>query len=108
DLMEMARSFKATEWRLFRKVILPDSLPGIMAGVRIGTGRAVVGMVVVEILLVAVGVGQLILRYRARFQSANLYAVVLSLAVFGVVLLTIARLVERRTTKWKVHMEGTN
>jgi ABC-type nitrate/sulfonate/bicarbonate transport system permease component len=107
DLIEMARSFKATEWRLFRKVILPDSLPGIMAGVRIGTGRAVVGMVVVEILLVAVGVGLLILRYRARFQSANLYAMVFSLAVFGVVLLTIARLVERRVTRWKVVMEET-
>lgn len=107
DLIEMARSFKATEWRLFRKVILPDSLPGIMAGIRIGTGRAVVGMVVVEILLVAVGVGRLILRYRARFQSAKLYALVLSLAIFGVALLSLARWVERRVTRWKTEMEAT-
>lgn len=107
ELIEMARSFKATEWRLFRKVILPDSLPGIMAGIRIGTGRAVVGMVVVEILLVAVGVGRLILKFRARFQSANLYAMVLSLAIFGVVLLTLARWLERRVTRWKTEMEAT-
>lgn len=108
DLIEMARSFKATEWRLFRKVVLPDSLPGILAGVRIGTGRAVVGMVVVEILLVAVGVGRLILKYRARFQSAELYAVVFSLALLGVALLTIARLVEKRATRWRTQTEEAN
>jgi ABC-type nitrate/sulfonate/bicarbonate transport system permease component len=105
ELIEMARSFNASEWRLFRRIILPNSLPGIMAGVRIGTGRAVVGMVVVEILLVAVGVGKLILRYRSRFESADLYAIVLSLAIFGVVLLTLARMVERRVTRWKIEME---
>lgn len=107
ELIEMARSFNANEWRLFRRVILPNSLPGIMAGVRIGTGRAVVGMVVVEILLVAVGVGRLILRYRSRFESADLYAVVLSLAIFGVALLTLARWVEQRVTRWKIQMEET-
>jgi ABC-type nitrate/sulfonate/bicarbonate transport system permease component len=105
ELIEMGRSFNATEWRLFKKVILPASGPGIMAGVRIGTGRAVVGMVVVEMLLVAVGVGRLILRYRGRFQSANLYAVVLSLIVFGIVLLTLARRVERRVSRWKTELE---
>ena len=108
DLVEMGRSFKATEWRLFRKVILPASAPGIMAGVRIGTGRAVVGMVVVEILLVAVGVGRLILRYRGRFQSDNLYAVVLSLIIFGIVLLAIARRVERRVSRWKYELEAAS
>ena len=108
DLVEMGRSFKATEWRLFRKVILPASAPGIMAGVRIGTGRAVVGMVVVEILLVAVGVGRLILRYRGRFQSDNLYAVVLSLIIFGIVLLAIARGVERRVSRWKRELEAVS
>ena len=108
DLVEMGRSFKATEWRLFRKVILPASAPGIMAGVRIGTGRAVVGMVVVEILLVAVGVGRLILRYRGRFQSDNLYAVVLSLIIFGIVLLAVARRVERRVSRWKRELEAVS
>jgi ABC-type nitrate/sulfonate/bicarbonate transport system permease component len=105
DLVEMGESFNASETRLFRKVILPASLPGIMAGVRIGTGRAVVGMVVVEILLVAVGMGRLILRYRGRFQSADLFAVVLALIIFGILLQVLARQVERRVSKWKYEME---
>lgn len=106
ELIEMGRSFNASQWKLFRRIILPASAPGIMAGVRIGTGRAVVGMVVVEILLVAVGVGRLILRYRGRFQSAELYAVVFSLILFGIALQMIARRVERRASRWKYELEG--
>jgi len=105
DLVEMGESFNAKQTRLFRKVILPASLPGIMAGIRIGTGRAVVGMVVVEILLVAVGMGRLILRYRGRFQSAELYAVVLALIIFGILLQVIARRFEHRVSRWKYEME---
>ncbi len=105
DLVEMGESFNGTQWRLFRKVILPASVPGIMAGVRIGTGRAVVGMVVVEILLVAVGMGRLILRYRGRFQSAELYAVVLALILFGILLQVLARRIELRASRWKHEME---
>jgi ABC-type nitrate/sulfonate/bicarbonate transport system permease component len=65
-------------------------------------------MVVVEILLVAVGVGRLILRYRGRFQSDNLYAVVLSLIIFGIVLLAIAKRIERRVSKWKYELEAVS
>jgi ABC-type nitrate/sulfonate/bicarbonate transport system permease component len=57
---------------------------------------------------VAVGVGRLILRYRGRFQSDNLYAVVLSLIIFGVVLLALARRVERRVSKWKYELEAVS
>ncbi len=64
-------------------------------------------MVVVEILLVAVGMGRLILRYRGRFQSAELYAVVLVLIIFGIVLQVLARRVERRVSRWKTELEGT-
>lgn len=106
ELIEMGRAFNAPQWRLFRRVILPAASPGIMAGVRIGTGRAVVGMVVVEILLVAVGMGRLILRYRGRFQSAELYAVVLALILFGIVLQLAARQIERRVSRWKYELEG--
>jgi len=67
----------------------------------------VVGMVVVEILLVAVGMGRLILRYRGRFQSAELFAVVLALIIFGILLQWLARRVERRASKWKYEMEQT-
>ena len=67
-----------------------------MAAVRVGTGRAIVGMVVMELLLVSSGVGKLITRYKDTFQSAELYAVVMSLGIFGLVMLGLTRALERR------------
>lgn len=101
DLVEMGRSFGANEWQLMRRIILPGSMPGIAAGARIGTGRAIIGMVVVEVLLVSVGVGRLIDRYRSRFMGAALFAVVFSLAIFGVVVLELVRRLERRALRWR-------
>lgn len=101
-LIEMAQSFGASERRMFQRVILPGAMPGIMAGLRIGTGRAVVGMIVVELLLVSVGVGRLISRFRGRFETAELFAVVFSLCILGILVLTLVRLIERRALHWKV------
>jgi len=101
ELVEMGRSFGGNEWQLMRRIILPGSMPGIAAGARIGTGRAVIGMIVVEVLLVSVGVGRLVDRFRSRFQGAALFAVVLSLAIFGVAMLELVRQIERRALRWR-------
>ncbi|MGH8872407.1 MAG: ABC transporter permease [Acidimicrobiia bacterium] len=101
DVREMARSFGMGRLRQFRRIILPGAMPGIMAGIRIGTGRAVVGMVVMELLLVTVGVGRLVSRYRATFAAPELYAVVFSLAVFGYVALAVMRRLETNALRWR-------
>lgn len=101
DLVAMARSFGMSRPRRFVRVMLPGSMPGIAAAVRVGTGRAVVGMIVMELLLVSVGVGKLISRYKDGFQSADLYAVVVSLAVFGLIVLALTRRLERRMQRWR-------
>jgi ABC-type nitrate/sulfonate/bicarbonate transport system permease component len=107
ELVEMARSFGMSRGRRFLRVIFPGSMPGILAAIRVGTGRAVVGMVVMELLLVSVGVGRLISRFRSGFQSPELYAVVLSLAIFGLALLALVRRVELRALKWRPPQDGT-
>ncbi|MPZ22975.1 MAG: ABC transporter permease subunit [Dehalococcoidia bacterium] len=101
QLVEMARSFGARERSLFLRVLLPGSTPGVMAGVRIATGRAVIGMVVVEFLLVSVGLGRLIGRFQGSFQTAELFATVLALSCFGVILLELVRRFERRLLRWR-------
>lgn len=101
DIREMTRSFGMSRLRAFRRVALPGAMPAIMAGLRIGTGRAVVGMVVMELLLVSVGVGRLVVRYRARFESPELYAVVFTLAVFGLLALAMMRSLERYVLRWR-------
>lgn len=101
DIREMTRSFGMGRLRAFRRVVLPGAMPAIMAGLRIGTGRAVVGMVVMELLLVSVGVGRLVLRYRALFQSPELYAVVFTLAIFGLASLAVMRRLEAYVLRWR-------
>jgi ABC-type nitrate/sulfonate/bicarbonate transport system permease component len=101
ELVEMARSFGMSRVRRFRRVIFPGSMPGILAAIRVGTGRAIVGMVVMELLLVSVGVGRLVSRFKDGFRSPELYAVVVSLAVFGLAALAVVRQVELRALKWR-------
>lgn len=101
DLLDMSRSFGMSRTRRFRRVIWPGAMPGVMAAVRVGTGRAIVGMVVMELLLVSTGVGKLITRYKDTFQSAELYAVVMSLGIFGLVMLRLTRAIERRVLSWQ-------
>ena len=101
DLMDMGRSFGLRRIRQLTRIILPGAAPGIAAAVRVGTGRAVVGMVVMELLLVSVGVGKLISRSRDFFQAPRLYAVVVSLAIFALAVQALMNSLERRSQRWK-------
>lgn len=101
DLMDMGRSFGLMRIRRLTRIILPGAAPGIAAAVRVGTGRAVVGMVVMELLLVSVGVGKLISRSRDLFQAPRLYAVVVSLAIFALAVHALMQALERRTQRWR-------
>jgi len=98
--VEMARSFGATEGQLWRKVLLRGALPGILTGLRLGLARSVSGMVTVELLLVALGVGRLILYYQGGLEAANLYATILVVVVEAVLLLGLGSWLERRMAPW--------
>jgi ABC-type nitrate/sulfonate/bicarbonate transport system permease component len=100
SLVEMARSFGATERQIWRRVLVPGALPGIMAGLRIGLGRAITGMVLVELLLVAVGIGKLLLDYRGLFNAEYLWAVVLAVLIEAVALMFLVRWLETRVLPW--------
>jgi ABC-type nitrate/sulfonate/bicarbonate transport system permease component len=95
-LLDMARSFGATPWQEWRTVLLPAATPGVMTGVRLGLARAVEGMIVVELLLVAVGIGRLLLDFQGRFEAASVYAVILVVMAEAMVLTDIGRRLERR------------
>lgn len=99
-LIDMARSFGASHHQILWRVVLPGALPFIMAGLRIGFGRAVKGMINGEMLIALIGLGALITTYSGRFDATRMLAVLLiiiSLAVLGVGALT---LLERRFTRW--------
>lgn len=99
-LIEMSRSFGSSEREIWRDILLPGALPSIMTGVRLGLGRAVTGMVIVELLMVSVALGGLILEFRGLFKAPMLYATIVAILIEALVLIAIARWVERKATPW--------
>lgn len=100
NLIEMATSFGAGERQVWRKILLPGALPAIMTGVRLGLGRAVTGMVIIELLMVAVGIGGLILNFQGHFQASSLYGIVVLVVLEALVLVSVVRAIERRLAPW--------
>jgi len=100
-LTEMARSFGARESDLFLKVILPAALPMIMAGLRLGMGRAVLGMVTSELILAVVGFGAMLMTFSASYNSPALFATILTIVLLAVTLLAFIQYLDRRLMPWR-------
>ena len=100
-LTEMAKSFGAKESELFMKIILPAALPMIMAGIRLGMGRAVLGMVTSEMILAVVGFGAMLMTFGASFNSPALFATLLTIVLLAVTLLALIQYLDRRLTPWR-------
>lgn len=100
-LTEMAKSFGARESELFVKVIFPAALPMIMAGIRLGMGRAVLGMVTSEMILAVVGFGAMLMTFGASFNSPALFATILTIVLLAVALLALIQYLDRRLTPWR-------
>ncbi len=103
DLLEVARSFGVdNELGLLRRVVVPATVPFMMAGVRLGIGRAVVGMAIAEVYLRLGGIGALIAGYGAVFRTAYLMAAILPLPLLGIGLTKLFARFERRFEYWRV------
>ncbi|MBK0417885.1 ABC transporter permease [Leucobacter sp. CSA1] len=100
-LSEMARSFGAGEGRVWARILIPGAVPAIFSGLRIGLSRAFAGMVIVELIMLPVGIGQSMLDYRGTFQSDLLYATTIAVVLEAVLLATLMQTFERRLMKWK-------
>lgn len=101
SLVEMARSFGAGEAELFLRVYLPSALPAVMLGLRLGAVQAVKGMVVGEMLISLVGLGERLVYYGNTFLIHELYAVILSVLIVAIVGSQLVQWSERVLVRWK-------
>jgi NitT/TauT family transport system permease protein len=99
--IEAARSFSATRTQIFTKVLIPSSLPFIIAGLRLGIGRGLVGVVVGEFIGARAGLGYMIFRSSQGFQIDAMWVGVFLLAGTGVLAVSILQRVERRLAPWR-------
>jgi len=101
ELIEVAKSYRSSEWSLWREVMLPYTLPYIMTGVRQAIGRALVGMVAAEFFLSSTGLGQLIMGASQNFDTAGVFASILVIGLIGVGLMRLGLKIENHFARWR-------
>jgi ABC-type nitrate/sulfonate/bicarbonate transport system permease component len=100
-LLRVARSFGASDALIFRRVVLPGSVPFILTGFRLGIGHALTGVVVAELIAAKHGVGQLIAIASQTFQTPKMLAGVILIAGTGMLLTTVLQRIENRFQSWR-------
>jgi NitT/TauT family transport system permease protein len=100
-LIEVARSFGFKRLQIFWKVLLPSAVPFIIAGLRLGVSRSIVGVVVAELFGSRAGLGYLILTSEQVFDTASLFLGVLLLASSGVAAVELLKFIERKVAPWR-------
>ena len=101
ELIEVAKSYRSSEWALWREVMLPYTLPFAMTGVRQAIGRALVGMIAAEFFLSATGLGQLIMGASQNFDTAGVFASIFLIAIIGVGLMRLGLAIETHFARWR-------
>jgi NitT/TauT family transport system permease protein len=99
-MLEVAQSFRSSEWRMWRDVLLPFALPYIIAGVRLAIGRGLIGMIIAEFYTTISGLGFMITKYANVFAMDKTFVPVIVLMVLGVSLTTLLKWVGRRIAPW--------
>ena len=86
SLIEMGRSYGASRWTIFSKIILFSALPEILAGIRIGLIRGVKGVVIGQILVSIIGYGELFELYSRNVDMERFWALTMLLFVAAMLL----------------------
>lgn len=101
DLVEVARSFRVSRMQLARHVLIPGAIPFVLAGLRIGAERAIVGVIIAEMFLQIVGLGGIIREGSADLEPARMLVAVVVIAVMGTIIITALDALENRFQSWK-------
>jgi len=100
-LVEVARSLGGTKREILHIVVLPSALPYIFAGLRIAVGRALVGIIVGQLLIVATGIGYMFQFYGETLSLAKYFAPLIVIAALAVLLNRAVNWAEQILIPWK-------
>jgi NitT/TauT family transport system permease protein len=100
-LVQCARAFGARDRQIFLTVALPASVPGIVTGLRLAVGQALVGMVVAELITSTAGIGHIIEVASGTFQTDKVFVAILILAGFGIILSKLLEGLEAHFETWR-------
>jgi NitT/TauT family transport system permease protein len=105
DLFEMTMSFRPSRWILFRVLIVPTIVPGILTAWKVNLGNAARVVVVAELVGATGGVGYQLLRQQQLFDMAGAMAWTLQLVIFVIVVQQIIEAIETRALRYRAVSE---
>ena len=100
EMLDTGRAFMASERQLLRTIIIPATAPFVFAGIRIGLGRGVSGVIVAEMTAALTGIGRILISHAKYLQIAELFVGIMLLGLFSLVLMGGLVRVQRRLTPW--------
>jgi len=105
-LIEVGKSFVAPDRVILTRIILPATLPYIMAGLRLSVGRAVVAMVIAEFFTSISGLGAIIITSANNFDTAATFVPIVIIMLMAVALTSLVGVVERWVAPWQAEITG--
>lgn len=105
--MRAARTLGLSYLQLFARVVLPSAVPTIFTGVRMAGTASILVLIAVEMVGAKAGLGYLIVNAQSSFQIPQMYAGILTVSVFGLVVNTVLVRLERHFSKWRTTPTGT-
>jgi len=105
-LIDVGKSLVASDAVILRRIVLPATLPYIMAGIRLAVGRAVVGMVIAEFFTQISGLGGIIINAGNNFDTATMFVPIILLMILAVGLNALIGWFERVVAPWQAEIAG--
>ena len=106
DVMDFARTTGASGLRLFLKISLPQALPHIFTGLKVGAALAATAAVVAEFVASDKGLGYLLLQYNGQLDTPMVFAIIVLLSLIGLAVYYAVEIVERIAIPWHVSQQG--
>jgi NitT/TauT family transport system permease protein len=105
--LELAKSLRLSRWETTYKIRFPGALPYIITGMRLGVGRALLGVIVAELMAANAGLGYLLRDSSETWDSPKLFVTVTLLAVIGLVSFNLIKRLEQKIAPWRQSAEWT-
>jgi NitT/TauT family transport system permease protein len=105
--MDFARTTGASDWRLFFRIQLPQALPHIFTGLKVGAALAATAAVVAEFVASDKGLGYLLLQYNGNIDTPMVFATIVLLSLLGLAVYYVVEIIERIAIPWHVSQQQT-
>ncbi|MCX7522813.1 ABC transporter permease [Microbacterium sp. STN6] len=101
DLLDLASTMGSSQWKTFRKIRFPASLPHVFSGLKVAATLAVIGAVVGEFVGANEGIGYVLLNANGNLNTPMLYAGLVILSAIGIVVFMVIEVAERVFIPWQ-------